>query len=78
MDLVIGNEAGGIKIYKGRTYVGIQDEFANKLSSNSSFSIYPNPTQSEVNILFDNSPNKGVKSLLEMQLENLFIKKQVS
>lgn len=64
MDLVIGNEAGGIKIYKAEHGVGIQDEFANNLSSNSSFSIYPNPTQSEVNILFDNSPNKKGQILI--------------
>ena len=55
IDIVLGNESGGINILYGDGFVGIDDQLPSFKSSNrSGLSVFPNPTDGEFNIQLTN------------------------
>ena len=55
IDIVLGNESGGINILYGDGFVGIDDQHPSFQSSNKSgLSVFPNPTDGEFNIQLSN------------------------
>ena len=61
LDLALGSNSGGVKLYLGAKYTGID-----KVINNDAFQLrlHPNPTNSAINLSFD--ANKGVKFDVEI------------